>query len=288
LNSEENLITVGELLVRTHENGFQDVLSMELWLAFLLGQERKFIFLNPNFAVNKKVEQAYWEGIGEMTEGKPLAQLTGEKEFYGYSFIVNEHVLIPRPESELLVDLAAEYLRSVSTDLMADELTVLDVGTGSGAILLALLKKLPQIKGIGVDISPQALNVAAENARRLNVVERVQFLEGDLLEPVKTPCQVLLANLPYIGTEKFNFVAANVVRYEPPVALYGGTDGLEHYRRLFGQIAACGWFPGLLAGEFGFGQHELMAKLLADSFPGRQARIIPDLAGIPRVFVITS
>ena len=279
------LSTIKQILDQTAEQGVKDILAMEVWLAFLLGQDRLFIFKNYQLELNNKVEQAYWDGIHQMADGKPLSQLTGSKEFYGLSFVVDGNVLIPRPESELLVDLAREYIKENAD---GKPVMIADIGTGSGAILLSILKNVPEATGIGTDISGKALEIARQNASALQLEGRVSWVEGDLLLPVDTPCQVVVANLPYIGRDRFNFVAENVAKYEPDVALYGGSNGLEMYERMFLQLKNKGWFPGLVAGEFGFGQDELMEFLLFENFPDKKFRIIPDLAGIPRVFVLGS
>lgn len=279
------MATIAEILEGTRRGGCTETLSAELWLAFLLGKDRQFVFLNPTLELNKKIERRYWQGITELAEGKPLAQLTGLREFYGLPIVVNEDVLIPRPESELLVEMACAHAKK---HYPGRPFRVADIGTGSGAILLAVLKNMPNAEGIGTDISQAALRVASCNAEKLGLAARVQWREGDLLLPVDRPCQIVLANLPYIGTERFNFVSGNVARYEPAMALYGGTDGLDLYQRFFAQLTGAGWFPELLVGEFGFGQQSLMEELLWRYFPQRQWRIMPDLAGIPRVFVLGS
>lgn len=258
---------------------------MEVWLAFLLGVDSLYLFRNPTARLTTKIEQQYWQGIAQMAEGRPLAQLTGIKEFYGLDFSVNEHVLIPRPESELLVELVREF---ITEKYAGRRVLVADVGTGSGAILLAILKNVPEAVGIGTDISGEALNVARKNAKTLGLEARVTWLEGDLIDSIDEPCQVVVANLPYIGHDRFNFVAENVAKYEPEVALYGGSNGLELYEKMFIQIKRKNWFPDLLLGEFGFGQEEMMELLLEENFSARRSRIIPDLAGIPRVFVVGS
>lgn len=279
------MATINQIIKQTKEQGFQDNLSMEVWLAFLLGEDRLFLFKNASQELTTKIEQAYWQGIAEMSQGRPLAQLTGGKEFYGLNFIVDENVLIPRPESELLVDLAKDFIENNFPD---EEVLIADIGTGSGAILLALLKNLPKVQGVGTEISSAALAVARANAKELELEGRVEWLEGDLLEKLDRPCQVMVANLPYIGRDTFHFIAENVARYEPEVALYGGSDGLELYRRMFMQLTQKSWFPDLVLGEFGFGQQEMMEQLLNEYFSEKKATIIPDLAGIPRVFVIGS
>lgn len=286
-----------------------DSLSAEVWLGFVLGREKSWIFAHGEEMVMVGDEQKFWSGAEEMLGGKPVAQLTGSKEFYGLDFWVTDQVLVPRPESELIVDLVKDFVMgreaAAATTIAArrgrgndnsdtsrisesrgGRVTVVDVGTGSGCILLAILSVLPEARGIGVEISATALEVAKENTRRLGFSKRVELIQGNLLEPVDEAVEVIVANLPYIGRERFNFVAENVARHEPEVALYGGSDGLDLYREMFAQLVGKSWRPAFLAGEFGFGQEEVMRGVLQEYFFDRHFEIIDDLAGIPRVFVV--
>lgn len=262
-------------------------LTLEVWLSWVLGQDRIFLLKNPQADLSEFDAQRFWKGVGVLKDGKPLAQIMGSKEFYGLDFDVDENVLIPRPESELLVDIAKNYIERVYVN---DNklLRVLDVGTGSGAILLAILKNCSGCFGIGTDISAAALQIAYKNAKKFGLEKKVKFMEGHLIAPVDEECHVVLANLPYIGTEKYNFVSENVAKYEPEIALYGGKDGLELYRDLFRLLKKKQWKPGLIVGEFGFGQADDMESLLSQNYEPDEFEIIPDLAGIPRVFVVAS
>jgi release factor glutamine methyltransferase len=275
--------TIGEILRENKQKGLIEPLSAELWLGYLLGLSKEAIFTRSEEDLPDIQTEKFWQGVEEIRQGKPVEQLIGYKEFYGMSFMVNDNVLIPRPESEMLVDLAKDFIQE---NLTGQEVRVVDVGTGSGCILLALLKTCLDAQGVGIEISPEALVVARGNAQALGVEERVELLQGNLLEPVERECQIILANLPYIGREKFNFVADNVAKYEPEVALFGGPDGLDLYRQMFEQLNQKKWRPRLMAGEFGFGQEEAMRDVLTKYFSDQNFQIIPDLAGIPRVFVI--
>lgn len=259
-----------------------DFLALEVWLAKCLGKSKEYLFMEKYAEVPEQIEERFWSGIDRMMEGLPLAQLMGKKEFYGLDFIVNEDVLIPRPESELVVDLARKYMTDKT------EYRIVDVGTGSGAILLSLAAVESQVIGLGLEISEQALAVAEQNRMKLGLQDRVTLRKSDLLEGLGDfQPQVIVANLPYIGTEKFNFVAKNVEKYEPAVALFGGSDGLDVYRKMFDQVNQLPTKPEVMIGEFGFGQAEIMVKLLKQKFPNAISReIINDLAGIPRVFVV--
>lgn len=263
-----------------------DSLAIEVWLADCIGKSKEYIFMEKEAEVPGQIAEKFWIGIDSMIDGMPLAQLLGKKEFYGMDFIINQHVLIPRPESELLVDLARKY---ISENMGKSKYAVLDVGTGSGAILLALAAVENRVVGLGLEISEEALAVAEQNVLQLGLGERVVLKQSDLLQKMGDFIpEIILANLPYIGTERFNFVARDVEKYEPSVALFGGLDGLDLYRKLFDQINNLPTKPKIVIGEFGFGQAESMAELLSEKFSSIFSwEIVDDLAGIPRVFVLS-
>jgi release factor glutamine methyltransferase len=211
--------------------------------------------------------------------GEPMQYIIGEAEFYGLSFNVNRDVLIPRPETEHLVEkaiaLAAEFARH----------KIVDVGTGSGAIAVALSHALPFAQIAATDISPAALAVAQSNAARNGVADRVRFLEGELLEPVAgEQFDIVVSNPPYVPESDRNTLDEEVRNFEPGRALFAGADGLDIYRRLipaaFGALVSGGYV--LL--EIGYGQQEAMQALLKkEGFAGIE--FIADLQGIPRVAV---
>ncbi|MCC6643444.1 peptide chain release factor N(5)-glutamine methyltransferase [Candidatus Peregrinibacteria bacterium] len=282
------MVKINQLIKQTRENWGEnpDNLAIEVWLAECVGKDKTYLFINGEIEVDGEVEQRYWQGVNRLMAGEPLAQLIGYKEFYGIKFQVNADVLIPRPESELLVDLSRKFIQENCQNLA--EIRVIDVGTGSGCILLSLAVVENQVKGLGLEISEEALKVARTNLEFLKIEERVNLKKSDLLqEAADFPADIILANLPYIGTEKFNFVANDVEKYEPAVALFGGSDGLDLYRKMFDQLQKFPWKPRLMIGEFGFGQAEIMETVLKEKFPEAIAmEIINDLAGIPRVFVL--
>ncbi len=262
--------------------GQYNALEIDLWLAHVLRRDRQWVFMNSDAEISEELHREFVHGVELLKTGKPLAQMTEVKEFYGLEFKVDEHVLIPRPETELIVDMAKEFIQK-NTSLIRPR--VLDVGTGSGCIILALASVIPDMVGVGVDMSEEALVVAQGNAVRLGLDGRVDLKRGDLLAGIDESFDVLLANLPYIGTKRFNYVDKNVSDFEPDMALFAGDDGLDLYRKMFKQLSEFSWRPRIMIGEFGFGQEEEMCKLLEQSFASHY-EIIDDLAGIPRVFVV--
>jgi len=232
-----------------------------------------------------EMKESHLQALYGLTErylkGEPVAYLIGNKEFYGLDFFVDSRVLIPRPESEILVDKVVEFMTK-----NPDVHKIVDIGTGSGCLAVSLAFKLHHVQVTGVDVSLGALEVARLNASKHGVLNRCHFFESNLLNMVEAPHDVVVANLPYIGETKFNFVSREAREFEPNVALFGGADGLELYRQLFHQIAEKPWKPRLLLGEFGFLQGEDMQNLLEENFKEHEISIVEDYASIPRVFMV--
>jgi release factor glutamine methyltransferase len=217
--------------------------------------------------------------------GEPIQYITGETEFYGLSFRVTRDVLIPRPETEQLVEKILEWShRFLGRETAA---RMVDVGTGSGAIAVALARKLPQsavrAAVTAIDLSRAALDVARQNAEINGVADRIRFLSGDLLAPVAAEkFEIVVSNPPYVPSRDRDALAVEVRDYEPGLALFAGDDGLDVYRRLIPAAFAVLTPGGLLALECGYGQEEAIGALLAASGFMR-IEFFPDLQGIPRV-----
>jgi len=258
-------------------------LATEVLLCHVQNLSKEELFTRADEEVSEKNVQRFWALFERFYAGEPVAYLTGSKEFYGLDFFVNKDVLIPRPETEHLIDEVVKFSEK------RPGLKIIDVGTGSGCIAVTLAKSLESAKITAVDISEIALEVARKNAIRHKVQDRINFINSDLLEKVEGKFDVIVANLPYIGQEKFKFISREAFEYEPHVALFGGHDGLRLYERLFQQINARKMHPSLLIGEFGFLQGEEMLKLLQENFgAGRSARILKDYASIERMFMVAS
>lgn len=209
---------------------------------------------------------------------EPVAFITGHREFWGLDFDVSPAVLIPRPETELIVEAVCER-----RGRRADVRTMVDVGTGSGCLAVALAREFPDARVVATDISAAALNVAAGNASRHGVDRQVTFVRADLLEPVQGPVDVIVSNPPYVpsGVE----LSPDIVRFEPSVALYSGHDGLTLVKRLVGCVASRLAHDGLFVVEFGFGQDDEV-QTFAREAGWRDVSIIEDIQGIPRVAVM--
>jgi release factor glutamine methyltransferase len=209
--------------------------------------------------------------------GEPVQYITGEQEFYGLPFRVTPDVLIPRPETEHLVEKALGLAAEV------DRPRIIDVGTGSGAIAVALAHHLPNARITALDISPMALEIARENARRDAVADRIQFIESDLLTAVTDErFDMVVSNPPYVPTTDRDSLSVEVREHEPGLALFAGEDGLDIYRRLIPEAFAVLVAGGYVLLEIGYGQSAAVAALLTES-GFEKVEFVPDLQGIPRV-----
>jgi len=212
---------------------------------------------------------------------EPVARILGEREFWGLPFRLSPATLEPRPDTETLVEAVLKTLR---TRGHADRpLTIVDVGTGTGCILAALLHELPQATGLGIDRAPEAARTARDNAGRLGLAARAHFIVGDWSTAVAGPVDVLVSNPPYIESDLIRTLAPEVRRYDPLLALDGGPDGLDAYRALAADARRLLAPGGLAALEVGEGQADAVAGLLAGLGP---VSIHPDLAGIDRVVLV--
>ena len=219
--------------------------------------------------------------------GEPLAYITGVREFYGLEFAVNRDVLIPRQETELLVDLALEYISKRRIDGTNPVSTVVDVCTGSGVVGIAVAVKCPNINISATDISDAALEVAARNAGTHKVADRMRFVRSDLMNNAPGPFDVILSNPPYILSGMFDTLAVEV-RNEPRIALDGGIDGLEIFRRLLEQSRASLHGYGALIVELMPEQIETALELARETFPDAEIGYSEDLAGNPRALTVYS
>jgi len=212
---------------------------------------------------------------------EPTAYIIGTQPFLGLDIIVNRSVLIPRPETELLTETAISLVRNAEWGTR--NCTLADIGTGSGCIAVALAKSLPLAEVYAIDASNEALKVAKKNAERYKVDSRCHFVKGNLLEPLKEPVDLIVANPPYIPSGEIAKLQPEVRDWEPKQALDGGKDGLDYIRKLLKESPKYLKPNGRLVMEFGFGQAAEIEKLAAAGFEQRE--IIRDYAGIPRLLI---
>jgi release factor glutamine methyltransferase len=217
---------------------------------------------------------------------EPISRITGTREFYGQSFLVDESVLDPRPDTETLIEVALALIEK--TGRREEPLRLLDLGTGTGCILLTLLAELPKAHGLGTDLSPAALRLAEANARRLGVAGRASFLASDWLDAIHGEFDLIVSNPPYIASGEIERLAPEVAHHDPYLALDGGPDGLKAYRRIAAGAARLVAPKGAILVEIGASQAPAVAGLLRDGgFLVENDGLSFDLGGRPRVVVAT-
>ncbi|MBI4321843.1 MAG: peptide chain release factor N(5)-glutamine methyltransferase [Chloroflexi bacterium] len=262
-------------------------LEAEVLLCHQLRISRAQLHAHLDESLDLEMARRYGFLVERRAAHEPVAYIVGHKEFFGLDFVVDRRVLIPRPETELLVETVLSGLGQ-GRGVINHAPTLADVGTGSGAIAISLAVRLPQARIFAADASTDALEVAAINCTRHGVQDRVTLLQGDLLEPVPSLVDVIVANLPYIPSDQLAILPPDIRDYEPLSALDGGADGLDRYRRLFQQSPDYLHRPGLLVAEFGIGQGPAIRHLAAGAFPAATIQLLPDLAGIDRVVLVST
>ena len=252
-------------------------LDAEILLAHVLGWRRLSLYVDSDKILPLESILRFNELITRRLKKIPVAYLTGTKDFMGLSFAVNENVLIPRPETELLTEFVGEYLRG-----LGGEVTFADLGAGSGAICISILKFVKSARAATVDISAEALEVAKFNAQKFHVDDRIEFFQGDLFSPLEGKIfNAIVSNPPYIPTNELETLQAEVKK-EPRTALDGGEDGLNFYRQIISGAPKFLISGGLLAVEVGINQASPV-KTLMEHKNFIDVEIFKDLAGIERV-----
>jgi len=241
----------------------------------LLGKDKAWLMAHRDDELHAGMAARFTALIERRFKGEPIQTITGECEFYGLTFRVTRDVLIPRPETEHLVEKAIELARAFRTP------RIVDVGTGSGCIAVALAHALPQAQVTAIDLSAAALAIAEENARRNEV--KLRFVEGDLLAPVAgEKFELIVSNPPYVANAERESLSVEVREYEPAMALFAGADGLDVYRSLIPAAFDALVPGGYLLVEIGYGQSSAVGELLTRS-GFEQIESFPDLQGIARV-----
>ena len=272
-------------------------LAAELLLMHALGRDRTWLYTNPESILDSSAVEMYFALIARRAAGEPTQYLTGKQEFWGLEFEVTPAVLIPRPETEHVIEVALELLgvRGIRIDMItgapSPPLRVVDVGTGSGCLAVALARELPHAKIIATDISAAALDVARRNAARHAVADPIQFLETDLLEallesslaPHPSPFDLIVSNPPYVARNDAETLAREVRDHEPHAALFGGPTGVEIYSRLIEQAGSLLRTAGILVLELGYNSADEVRKMFHVQRHWANVSITNDLAGIPRV-----
>src|SRR5579871_322279 len=274
-------------------------LAAELLLMHALDCDRTRLYAHSEDAIDASTLKKYFDLLARRAAGEPTQYLTGKQEFWGLEFEVNPAVLIPRPETEHVIEVALERLgsRGIKIDMKSGarspRLRVADVGTGSGCIAVALTHELPHADVVATDISRDALTVAARNAQKHGVADRIQFIEADLLTDVLQEKKetggeggifdVVVSNPPYIAQTAAPVLQREVRDHEPHAALFGGASGFEIYARLIAQTALALKPGGILVLELGYDSAKSVREMLSAAGAWVNIAVTNDLAGIPRV-----
>ena len=253
-------------------------------LCHTLGIERTHLLTRAHDSISETDYSSYLRLVERRSAGEPLQYITGHQEFYGLDFAVSPDVLIPRPETEFLVERVIKLAGTIGKD----KPVIADVGTGSGCIAVAIAVNLPQARVIATDVSEAALDIARTNAAANGVSDRIKFLSGDLLAPVadrKGSIDIIASNPPYVNEGRPDLIQREVRDWEPRVALYGGSDGLHFYRRLLSnglQFVSAG---GFMVFEIGYSQLEAVVAMISAS-PWQLIEVARDLQDIPRTITV--
>ncbi len=258
-------------------------IEAQVLLRNALGIDRATFHASPDRELSEKDAQAFDRTVARRIEGEPLSYITGHREFYGLDFVVTPDVLVPRHETELLVEAALGYARSRGGSESA--LTIADIGAGSGCIAVVLAAHLPNATVYATDVSRGALRVAGENVRRHGLDGRIHLRHGDLFEALDGPVDVVASNPPYLSDDEADYLPPDVQR-EPSVALVAGTDGMDVLSRLIVGAREYVKPGGLLALEIDPRRLEAVERLVRRTYAGGQVAVIKDHAGLDRVVTV--
>lgn len=277
---------------RLREEGCDSAqLDSALLMAHVLGVSKTWLYAHPHRRLTEHEIGRYEELVRRRICQEPVAYLVGSRAFYALDIVVNRHVLIPRPETELLVERSLDHIRHLAAQSHMP--LVADIGTGSGAIAVAVAVNAPAARVFAVDISDDALAVAAQNVARYGLGDRVQLLAGNLTDPLPEPVDVIIANLPYVATPQLRALPPTVRDFEPIMALDGGADGLRAFRAFFNGLARVGVAAKLRPGgriylEIGAEQGEAVKSLAELALPGAAVHILSDYAGLDRIVIVAT
>ena len=259
-------------------------LDAELLLAHCLGWDRARLHAYPELTLRDEQRRDFEILTHRHAQGEPIAYILGHQEFFGLDFFVDHRVLIPRPETELLVEEAIAWLRMREPDYK--RLLVADVGTGSGAIAVSLAVECSRLILYATDTSAAALEVTVYNTQRHGVAERVRVLHGDLLEPLPEPVHLIAANLPYVSEAEMAQLPPHIARFEPHLALDGGPNGLAVIERLLAQARTRLQSQGVILLEIGAAQGDLALTQARSYFPAAHIEVRQDYAARERLLII--
>jgi release factor glutamine methyltransferase len=279
---------IAEGVRRLHASGIdQERRTAGLLLCHAIGIDRTHLLTKSEEEIDDARYNIYLGLLERRAAGEPVQYLTGHQEFYGLDFTVTPDVLIPRSETEFLIE---QVLKIVDNQKL-DQPLIVDVGTGSGCIAVTLAVNIPNARLITTDVSARALNVARDNAAKHRVIDRIEFLEGDLLGPLANrglegSVEIIASNPPYVDEALKSSIQREVREWEPHAALFGGVDGVEFYRRLLRDCLEFLKIGGYLVVEIGYGQLEVIKRMVETSSSLKIVEVINDLQDIPRTLTM--
>lgn len=278
---KEILLSTRNLL---NDNAILDSdIESDLLVSYALKISRSELHMNINSDISASEQTKIQNLVNRRLHHEPLAYILGYREFFGNLFTVNESVLIPRPETECLVEAIIDYLRykSIKSPI------ILDVGCGSGIIGASILQNVPNINLVSIDISPSAAKIANENLHKITKSDNFNVLICDLIEGVKLPVDLIAANLPYIPTKRIPKLQKEIVLHEPKIALDGGIEGIETICRLINQSTRILKPDGAIFLEIDPEQKYPLVNEITQLFPEHTIKVLPDLSGLDRIISIT-
>lgn len=275
---KEALEKANQILI---QNNIDEVfLKSRILLAHILNVEKEYLIIHDDEVLLSLQENEFFEKVNKLCSGVPIQYLTNSQEFMGVNFYVDKNVLIPQPDTEILVENVISIIKNLQKSCQK-EITVLDLCTGSGIIGVCLKKYLQNVNVLSSDISSNALEIAKKNANLQNV--KIDFIKSDLFENIDEKFDVIVSNPPYIKTDKINELSKEV-KNEPRLALDGGQDGLDFYRRIIKESTNFFRKTGYLALEIGYDQKEAVENLFKN-FKYKEIKIFKDLSDIERVII---
>ena len=253
----DNTIKQASKILKSH-NIESHKLDAEIMLSDIMKVTREFLILNNNVNISDDIRKKYHKAVKRRINNEPVAYITGKKDFWSESFLINKSTLVPRPETELLLYKVINYFKKKS-------INILDIGTGSGCILLSVLKELKYSKGIGIDISKGAIKTAQINCKNLNLLNKAKFKVCDMTKFNEGKYDLIISNPPYIPSRDLKNLSKDITNYEPLVALNGGDDGLDLIKKVIYKANSLLKRNGLLAIEIGFQQYKKVSRLLNEN-----------------------
>jgi release factor glutamine methyltransferase len=256
-------------------------------LCHVLGISLAQLYSNPEYVLNPNEFKMLVSLLDKRSNHEPTSYLTGQREFYGINLTVNSDVLIPRPETELLVEQSLETIKQNPRYLKGETISIADIGTGSGAVSIGIASHIDNIKIYAVDISEKALDIAKLNIYKLGLDNKIITLYGNLLDPLTEPVDLIVANLPYIKESDISDLMPEIKYFEPAIALNGGSDGIDKIRNLLFTSIYHLKDDGCILLEIGQGQHNILIELLHLYFDKAKYILTDDFNGIPRILKVS-